>query len=91
MIPILIPIAATIVTALWAATRPASQPISVEACTTELEAAWIEEDGVVGVYHEVSRRGCQQIVIECIEPPDAVVPTMYQGFPVCLRLTDAER
>jgi hypothetical protein len=55
---------------------------SIEACTAEVRAMWVKEDGVLRVYHEVSSLNCAQIVVECSNPPRQIIPGEYGGYPL---------
>lgn len=90
-IPLIVPAAAFIGAAILAdavssARHPATHRQSIEACTADIRATWVKENGVIRVYHEISAVNCAQIIVECTAPPERPMPPEYGGHPVRLRL-----
>ncbi len=65
--------------------QPQRRRRSVEACTAQLQAMWVKEDGVLRVYHEVTDINCTRIVVECTERPSFNIPGQIEGHPVLIR------
>jgi len=59
---------------------------SIEACTADIRAMWIKEDGVIRVYHEVININCARIVVECTNRAPSGLPGEIEGHPILARI-----
>lgn len=88
-LPVVIPALAFLGLALLAelgGTKTKTHQTSIEACTADIRAMWIKENGVIRVYHEVVGINCTRIVVECADRAPSGLPGEIGGHPVLARI-----
>jgi len=90
MIPVLLPLGASVIVAIIAdmlgSNNEDADQRSIEVCISECRAAWLKKDGVLQVYHQTTKLDCTQVVVEVTEKSNADIPGRVSGYPVLIKV-----